>query len=152
MVDSPNCRLVKCMNKKNNKNCKKKNKLFYVLYIVLSLLQSKIKMLIQKQSYALISNKVFVKKVKNVNIHMIWVYKNNLIRWISTLIKENNYLTTKKNMKITWKIGMRKNLKWLLNKKKDNLNFKNPPILFVNFLSMLWNKPNMVGSGFVQME
>ena len=83
---------------------------------------------------------------------MIWVYKKNPTRWISTLTKENNYKMKMRNLKITWKIGMRKNLKWLWNNKKENINFKNPLILFVNFLSTPWKILNMVGSGFVLTE
>jgi hypothetical protein len=140
--------------KKIRKKEKRKKKHFWHLFLNLLICKirkkwkkQKLKLTL-KQLFVLTLNKDYVKRVKNVNILMIWHW-NKLCqkRLIFILIKELNYLEKLMKKMMIWKIGMIKNWMLLLNSKVRNTPNLNLLKLFVNSLLMQLKMKDMVGNG-----
>lgn len=141
--------------KKRNKKEPSNNKLLFSVHFMLMPKDSEIKtvmtqmIMIQPTKFALISNKDFAKKERNVFTHMISLL-TELKKSICMLIKE-----------LSWSWTQSEEKKWANFQKMISINFweknnfkwwkEQDPKLSVNSFWKLLKRTNMVGNGIVQM-
>lgn len=150
---------LKCLKlnfmKKRNKKEPSNNKLLFSVHFMLMPKDSEIKtvmtqmIMIQPTKFALISNKDFAKKERNVFTHMISLL-TELKKSICMLIKE-----------LSWSWTQSEENKWANFQKMISINFweknnfkwwkEQDPKLSVNSFWKLLKRTNMVGNGIVQM-
>ena len=135
---------------KNKKEKKRNRKLCQLLFLnQLIFLRMKL-MKIQDLIYVLISNKVFVNKVNNVNIRMIFQLELKMNISIYIPIKDLNQEVRARqllNRRTLLYIRVKKNWNKWLNHKNRDIKINNQQKQFVNFSWMLSNAEIMVGNG-----
>lgn len=139
---------------KNNKEKKKNRRLCQQLFLNPLIFLKTMKMMIQDLIFALISNKVCVKKVNNVNTRTIFRLELKMTILIYIPIKDLNWEVRAPqllNRRILLYIRVRKNQSRQLNHKNRNIKIKNQQKLFVNFSWMQSNEEIMDGNGCVLM-
>ena len=135
---------------KNNKEKKKNRRLCQQLFLNPLIFLKTMKMMIQDLIYVLISNKVFVNKVNNVNIRMIFQLELKMNISIYIPIKDLNQEVRARqhlNRRTLLYIRVKKNWNKQLNHKNRDIKINNQQKQFVNFSWMLSNAEIMVGNG-----